>query len=46
MRKAAKQAVAVYGCGTIGASWAALFASRGDLIREVRMYDITPEATA
>ncbi|MCW8132240.1 MAG: 3-hydroxyacyl-CoA dehydrogenase family protein [Planctomycetota bacterium] len=33
--------VAVYGTGTIGSSWAALFAARGC---NVRMYDLLPEA--
>ena len=33
--------VAVVGCGTIGASWAALFAARG---LSVRMYDVSAEA--
>lgn len=38
--------VAVYGCGTIGASWAALFAAQAGFIREVRMVDISTTATA
>jgi len=35
--------VAVFGCGTIGSSWAGLFAARG---LNVRMYDASAEAVA
>ena len=35
------KSIAVVGCGTIGASWAALFAARG---LNVKMYDVNAEA--
>ncbi|MCZ7647041.1 MAG: 3-hydroxyacyl-CoA dehydrogenase NAD-binding domain-containing protein [Planctomycetota bacterium] len=35
------QSVTVFGCGTIGASWAGLFAARG---LSVKLYDLRPEA--
>ncbi|MGH7144609.1 MAG: 3-hydroxyacyl-CoA dehydrogenase NAD-binding domain-containing protein [Planctomycetota bacterium] len=38
--------VAVYGCGTIGASWATLFALNPAVAGEVRLFDITAEARA
>lgn len=37
------QTIAVFGCGTIGASWAGLFAARG---LNVRLYDVSAEALA
>src|SRR6185295_17549395 len=37
------ESVTIVGCGTIGASWAALFAARG---LNVRLYDVTAEALA
>ena len=33
--------IAIYGCGTIGSSWAALFLAKG---LSVRLYDISPQA--